>query len=541
MQPRWTFVLLAGLSCLTPDLRAQTELYYTPLYNDPSLVAYYRMQGNANDSKGSNNGTPTNVAFGTAYGKFGQGAAFHGSSSSITIPNNPSLQITGGITISAWVYPAAGVNWNAYPTIYATDGFGNGYAIITGTGGAVYFFYGYPGTPHFSSTGTLNAGQWNSVVCTFDGSNMHIYINGNLDATSAAVTPNPVYTNAVPEIGSEYGFSNQTWRGYIDDLAIFSRALSATEVSDIYSGNWPAPLALAFPVPSNSACLGPGGECDPTTAPITAVFDHNMGQAYESSMTYSKTGCAPKATVPPGYGHITAFTGESASGNPVKPGYGQCNDLYGYQNPTVTTFLNGYNYRGGSVLWYDSHPGFDYGFAYGTPVFPAVAGCVSYTVKVPHLSSPAAGHVLTIIPNPVQPPGGICPAPPPGYAPSYAVVYMHLSSYLDPNTGLVMKCVVPGVSDPGPKACATGSSHVQPCPECAQPNQWVPASPSALIGYTGNFLGYWSGVDPHLHFEVDLTINGVTNPVDPYGWTGSPSGDPYVQKHPGFVNSWLWQ
>ncbi len=61
------------------------ELFTYPLFLDANLVAYWRMEGNSNDSKGSNNGTDSNITYSNANGRFGQGAAFNGTTSSILL------------------------------------------------------------------------------------------------------------------------------------------------------------------------------------------------------------------------------------------------------------------------------------------------------------------------------------------------------------------------------------------------------------------------------------------------------------------------
>ena len=159
MQSRWAFALLVALFCFAPNLRAQTEIYYTPLYNDPSLVAYYRMQGNANDSKGSNNGTATNVAFGRPYGKFGQGASFKGNGT-IAVPDAASLDPTTAITVTMWLY-AMGSQPGEKPLVKSNAGDPGGFeqwAIYTGSDYGPGTIYGQVSTTT-DSTGGIEIGR----------------------------------------------------------------------------------------------------------------------------------------------------------------------------------------------------------------------------------------------------------------------------------------------------------------------------------------------------------------------------------------------
>src|SRR4029077_12413265 len=75
------------------------------------------------DVSGSgNNGTITNATWGTT-GKYGDALKFNGSSALVTIPDAPSLHLSTGMTLEAWVNPST-VNANWRDVIYkANDNF----------------------------------------------------------------------------------------------------------------------------------------------------------------------------------------------------------------------------------------------------------------------------------------------------------------------------------------------------------------------------------------------------------------------------------
>jgi len=86
-----------------------------------------------------------------------------------------------------------------------------------------------------ASTGTIRTGSWTNVATTFDGVNLSIYINGTLDR-SMACTPIPLYNpfgdiliGAAIESGNPSGTT--TLQGYIREVDVWSRALSAAEIS----------------------------------------------------------------------------------------------------------------------------------------------------------------------------------------------------------------------------------------------------------------------------------------------------------------------
>ena len=281
------------------------------------------------------------------------------------------------------------------------------------------------------------------------------------------------------------------------------------------------PISLVFPVKQNT--LTCGGVCTPQNAQIITVFDHQMQVAYECTAGEG------------GYGGVAAFTGETAmvkySG--FKSGAGKCKGLlFAYTNPEITNFLQGYNYAGAGVLYYDGHPGIDFNFAFGTPLYPAINGCVTYQVGAEGIPTGGPGHVLAIVPVPTNPAGGCATVV---NNTGYRVVYMHLSSYYDTTSGTILRCTS---SDPKGTECNAGKD-ITSCPTCAQQNEWVSTKRASPIGYTGNFSSsLWGGVPAHLHFEVDEIVG--TNPiaVDPYGWCG-PQADPYTALT-GLTNVTLW-
>ncbi len=66
-------------------------------------VGLYHLSGNSNDSSGNaRHGTDTNISYALAYGKFGQGASFNGTSSKISLPSGVNLSALSAYTIHAW-------------------------------------------------------------------------------------------------------------------------------------------------------------------------------------------------------------------------------------------------------------------------------------------------------------------------------------------------------------------------------------------------------------------------------------------------------
>ena len=83
----------------------------------------------------------------------------------------------------------------------------------------------------------LNTNIWNHIVITFSGTEEKIYVNNVLEDTNifALTTINTNTNNKLFIGGAGWGESNTYFAGIIDEVQVYDRALSPTEISDIYS------------------------------------------------------------------------------------------------------------------------------------------------------------------------------------------------------------------------------------------------------------------------------------------------------------------
>ena len=211
------------------------------LLNDGAGVALYSLDYDASDTGGLYDGTPTDVDFGVG-GQINTGARFNGSSSKIEVSNQ--VIPNGAASISFW-YNANGNTGTQYIL-------GGGVATAS-KGITVYLSEISTGNHSFgalvakgvsslagSATGTTvySTTSWHHVVCTWDGTTssnaLKVYVNnsllaqGTIDTTSASIG---TYTNFA--IG---GLNGGTFAdGTVDQVRIFSKVLSTTEVSTLYA------------------------------------------------------------------------------------------------------------------------------------------------------------------------------------------------------------------------------------------------------------------------------------------------------------------
>jgi hypothetical protein len=216
------------------------------------LVAYWDFEGDFLDAVGGNDATAQGDAAIVIDSDRGNVADFDGSGDYLEIPNSPSLNITGDqITLTSWVY-----HNNAPGTyeIVLAKIFQDGqhvapyfaYNLCKLAGGAPRFFlvisgreYRLPGTPNFES------GRWYHMAGTYDGSEMILYVDGEVSATMDAMGNIDGYDK--PLFIGINGGRTEPMDGRIDDVRIYNHALDQTEIQAVMmqvGGGYPYAMAL---------------------------------------------------------------------------------------------------------------------------------------------------------------------------------------------------------------------------------------------------------------------------------------------------------
>ena len=207
------------------------------------LVSWWPGDGNANDIAGNNLGTLQNGAT-YASGKAGQAFSFDGIDDFVQIANASNLQITGAITIDAWIYLRTGT---FYPGIVSKGNVGNyleSYGLFTGLwNNTVAFLLNRDGTPGGRTIvwgPAIAYNTWTHVAGTSDGTTMRLYVNGTLAASGSHsggihVTADPVLIGKADRTSSPSPDPDSFLNGDVDEVEIFNRALSASEIHAIFA------------------------------------------------------------------------------------------------------------------------------------------------------------------------------------------------------------------------------------------------------------------------------------------------------------------
>lgn len=226
-----------------PTIRPIGGIYSTSLINDANLVSYWRLDGNSRDSKGSNHGTDSAMTYQSGSGRFGQGGVFNGSSSKIT---TPTISLGTTFTVSLWV------KFTSTARMFICG--------EAAPSGSLYswFCYAESGNVYFLGKGSteqtgvgitsLNDGNWHHVVGIYtNNSNIIGYCDGVYVGTATITT---TFTYRAFTIG--YG-DDTFWGafgGNIDDISLFTRALSVSEIQTLYETGSSATFRPLGAIPS---------------------------------------------------------------------------------------------------------------------------------------------------------------------------------------------------------------------------------------------------------------------------------------------------
>jgi RHS repeat-associated protein len=209
---------------------------------------------------------------GKVAGRFGQAASFPRASAGtelVRLPASSALNFGGkALTIAAWVKPDPAINTGDVIVHKAGVFSLQLQALASGS----LLISQDPTGLQLQSTGMIPHGQWSHVAVTYDGTKYRFYINGAFD--SEVSRPGTLNVRAVPTIlGCDTGWLSQpgtncltgVFEGAIDELGIWPRTLSASEISQLQSG----PLVVGDN--KGDVCDACPGTRDSTCAPTTCI------------------------------------------------------------------------------------------------------------------------------------------------------------------------------------------------------------------------------------------------------------------------------
>ncbi len=249
----------------------------------PGLMAHYPFNGNPGDVSGDYNGTLHGAT--STFDRFGNANRAYGFDGNdwIELPNILANFENG--TFAAWIKintPSAGSPGTIVSKPRAAGQSGLNLRVHQDPDNAQLALHN--GT-QFSSTGTANLedSKWHYLVGTVDGSRTSIYVDGVL-VDSDSFAPASSSSSQPLAIGRDHGPGNSYFNGVIDEVRIYNRALSASEVRYLHG-------------------LG-----DNTTVSVRWVYDTNSTTTFSSSPAIGVNGTVYVGATD---GNIYAFNGDT--------------------------------------------------------------------------------------------------------------------------------------------------------------------------------------------------------------------------------------
>ena len=217
----------------------------------------------ADSSSSGNNGVLSGgVSWGT--GVFGSGLDFDGASGQVKVADNLALEPNSTVTVSAWIKHAGSPGLFRY--VLAKGAYGciaASYGLYSGPGGGLEFYVskGHGSTYAQSPDAGQNVwdGNWHLAVGTYDGTTIRLYVDGNQVGSGTVwggsleyllLSSNDFY------IGNYPGCADHEFMGSIDDVRVWNRTLSASEISGLVPPAGPPGQPTS---PSGGSGAGSGG------------------------------------------------------------------------------------------------------------------------------------------------------------------------------------------------------------------------------------------------------------------------------------------
>ncbi|MHC4335358.1 MAG: LamG domain-containing protein, partial [Planctomycetota bacterium] len=238
-----------------------------PATTTPHLAGHWKMDNDGqapqltDSSDNQNHGTIYGATFNSS-GKFDEALRFDGSNDYVSLGNPSELQLGSGtdFTISVWIKTSMTSAGRLVDNKEASDGKGirlhftsNGARIqaqIKDADGDYINIYGLS---------TVHDNQWHHIVLSADrDENCRLYVDNKQEAAVSM----QFIGNITSSTGWKLGGTTAWYNGYMDNLVIFTKAASRSEVTALYDGGYDyneQPGGGSAPQDSDGRPIFPGG------------------------------------------------------------------------------------------------------------------------------------------------------------------------------------------------------------------------------------------------------------------------------------------
>jgi|GEM_PF-1797709 len=209
------------------------------------LVGYWPFCGNANDASGNgNNGTVNGATLTTdRFGNINTAYSFNGSSNKIAVPDANSIDFSNNYSFGGWYNTSNTLQLDQTILGKGNPGGGTGYSLAVNIGTTPRKLqFGYnngPGTNPINGgantpVSASNLSGWHYLAGTYDGTFAKLYLDGVL-MDSNIITYTLQNSTQPLLFGSETNNLGRFFNGNLDDIGLWNRSLSASEVQQLYT------------------------------------------------------------------------------------------------------------------------------------------------------------------------------------------------------------------------------------------------------------------------------------------------------------------
>jgi hypothetical protein len=242
------------------------------------LIAWWPGDTGANDIIGEADGTlmgGATIAPGLVNGAFDLLPGGY-----VSVRDNPVLDPTNAITVEAWINTRGQIS--SYGTILRKSGANGspnqGYSLeFDGPGVVGFWVYTAEEGWQGAVGGSVTSNEWVHLAGTYDGATLRLYENG-VQASSQPATGQILQSTYPLNIGRDPVETNRLFNGFIDEVSLYNRALSASEIAAIYQA-------------------GSAGKCESSAPPIIIDQPTNESVPFgeNASFTVLASGAFPLA------------------------------------------------------------------------------------------------------------------------------------------------------------------------------------------------------------------------------------------------------
>lgn len=265
---------------------------------DASLLGWWKFNEGSGSTAYDYSG---NTNIGTIYGAtwvagqpgFDSALSFNGSSGYVDVPNSSSLNPTAQISIAAWLNASS---WSCNPRVLEKgDWTDNQYMLIGYQGGGNVLWFKLSGvTPPDITWPEPTTNSWHHAAATYDGSYSRLFVDGLLVTQHVASGSINIDGDDL-RIGAKASNPGPCdyFNGTMDDVRLYSRALTPVEVAALAGATITAGLGAYFPFAGNTVdASGNGHDAANYGAILTTnrLGSPNAAYAYDGSSAYMSVG-----------------------------------------------------------------------------------------------------------------------------------------------------------------------------------------------------------------------------------------------------------